>query len=69
MTPEQSLALVQRTVNELTASKYRDSEKHLAFIYQSGFLQAVLAQAIQNDSSVYTLYKNALKQAHSKKRR
>jgi hypothetical protein len=69
MTREQTLAYVTNAMNGLTKSKYQDSEKHLAFIYQSGFLQAVIAQAIYNDSHVGTLFRRAVEQAHSKKRR
>lgn len=68
MTREQTLAYVKDAMNGLTKSKYSDSEVNLAFIYQSGFLQAVIAQAIYNDSTVGTLFRNAVKQAHGRPR-
>jgi hypothetical protein len=69
MTREQTLAYVTNTMNGLTKGKYADSEKHLAFIYQAGFLQVVIAQAIYNDSHVGTLFRRAVEQAHGRPRK
>ena len=68
MTRDQLLAYIQRELNTLVEGKFNSDDLHLASIYQAGFLSSVLATAIYNDSHVADLFRNAIKQAHSRQR-
>lgn len=59
MTQEQYVKYIQSRLVTLASKKYSHDE-HLQLIYQIGFLQAQLAQAMYNDSKVANDFKRAL---------
>ena len=67
-TRQQLFEYIQRELNEHTQQLYTTPNKNLAFIYQSGFLQSVLADLCYNDTVNFNHFQQVIKRAKARAR-